>query len=102
MLVNYEVNLTYIIENFCENKNAPELKCEGKCHLKKELKKEQRKQEDTPASTSEVLNIVLSVHKTPSIDFLLCERSEASLNDFYLLLDYNSVLTSVFHPPQFG
>jgi hypothetical protein len=25
---------------FCENKDKPELKCDGKCHLKKELKKD--------------------------------------------------------------
>ena len=33
----HEINLDYIIENFCINKEKPELKCNGKCHLAKQL-----------------------------------------------------------------
>lgn len=33
----YELNIEYITEKFCENKEKPELKCNGKCHLAKEL-----------------------------------------------------------------
>lgn len=35
----YEANKNYITENFCINKDKPELNCCGKCHLRKELKK---------------------------------------------------------------
>jgi hypothetical protein len=35
--INYRINKAKIIEKFCENKEIPELKCEGKCHLKKLL-----------------------------------------------------------------
>ncbi|MFK7798535.1 MAG: hypothetical protein AB8E82_13870 [Aureispira sp.] len=31
----YVCNKAYIIEQLCENKAQPALKCEGKCHLKK-------------------------------------------------------------------
>lgn len=33
----YELNIEYITEKFCENKEKPELACNGKCHLAKEL-----------------------------------------------------------------
>lgn len=33
----YELNKTDFIEQFCENKEEPELKCNGKCHLSKQL-----------------------------------------------------------------
>lgn len=31
----YVLNKSYITQNICENKAAPELKCDGKCHLRK-------------------------------------------------------------------
>lgn len=33
-------NYKYIKEELCENKNKPELHCDGKCFLKKEIKKQ--------------------------------------------------------------
>ena len=36
--INYLVQYKYYVEVLCENKNKPELKCNGKCHLAKELK----------------------------------------------------------------
>jgi hypothetical protein len=42
---SYELNKSFIIENFCINKDRPELKCDGKCFLAQELKKEKEKQD---------------------------------------------------------
>lgn len=36
-LVYYELNIDYIIENYCVNKSRPRLQCNGKCHLMKQL-----------------------------------------------------------------
>jgi len=36
-VVYYELNIDYIIETYCINKEKPELKCNGKCHLAKQL-----------------------------------------------------------------
>ena len=33
----YELNIDYIIENYCINTDKPELQCNGKCHLAKQL-----------------------------------------------------------------
>lgn len=33
----YQLNIDYITEKFCENKEKPQLQCNGKCHLAKEL-----------------------------------------------------------------
>jgi hypothetical protein len=38
ILSNYLAQYKYYVEVLCENKNKPELKCNGKCHLAKELK----------------------------------------------------------------
>lgn len=39
-LVEYVVNYEYIVENLCENKEEPVLKCNGKCYLSKQIAKE--------------------------------------------------------------
>lgn len=33
----FELNIDYIIETYCVNKEEPELKCNGKCHLTNQL-----------------------------------------------------------------
>jgi len=33
----YQLNIDYIIETYCVNKEKPELQCNGKCHLAKQL-----------------------------------------------------------------
>ncbi len=37
--VHYELNKADITARYCENKNRPELHCNGKCYLAKQLKK---------------------------------------------------------------
>lgn len=41
----HELNKAYIIENFCINKDKPELKCDGKCYLMQRMKAEKEKQD---------------------------------------------------------
>lgn len=33
----FQLNIDYIIETYCVNKEKPELQCNGKCHLAKQL-----------------------------------------------------------------
>ena len=33
----YQLNIDYIIETYCINKDRPELQCNGKCHLANQL-----------------------------------------------------------------
>jgi hypothetical protein len=47
VLLNFMANRTYIVEHFCENKDKPQLHCEGKCYLHKELKKSEPSEGDT-------------------------------------------------------
>jgi len=39
-IVEYTLNYDYIVENLCENKEKPILKCNGKCYLAKQIAKE--------------------------------------------------------------
>lgn len=39
VVVWFKANQDYIAKEFCENKDKPEMHCNGKCYLKKQLKK---------------------------------------------------------------
>lgn len=39
IIVHFKLNQQKIEQEFCINKDKPEMQCHGKCHLKKELQK---------------------------------------------------------------
>ena len=43
-VMEYMVNYDYIVRVLCENKNKPELNCNGQCYLMKSLAEEAEKQ----------------------------------------------------------
>jgi hypothetical protein len=100
-ILDYVLNYHYISTELCENKDAPELGCNGKCHLKKELAKALKN--ETPASNekkSEITEtILLYFENIPVFSFQ---------NDQNVILEINSVYKNlyvylntyfVFHPP---
>ncbi|MEZ4853117.1 hypothetical protein [Flavobacterium sp.] len=100
--LEYMVNYEYIANELCENKDKPELKCNGKCHLKKELAKvseeEKPQSQDKKNQTSEIevlyFSKVADYTFSPTFGF-----SQKSINSHYLNL-YKGVCTnSTFHPP---
>lgn len=47
-IVNYVTNYDYIATVLCENKDKPELKCNGQCYLMKQLAKQQSQDPANP------------------------------------------------------
>lgn len=45
----YELNIDYIIDTYCINKEKPTLQCNGKCHLMKQLNIDTSTEEDETA-----------------------------------------------------
>ncbi len=48
VFMSYEINKSEIIQKFCENKDKPELKCEGTCHMKKMMLTDEAEEENEP------------------------------------------------------
>lgn len=48
MVLNYEINKKAIAEEHCENKDKPQLECNGHCYLSKQLKKAEEKENPIP------------------------------------------------------
>ncbi len=51
----YQLNIDYIIETYCVNKEKPEMQCNGKCHLAKQLQVVSSSSDD---EQNKVLNVV--------------------------------------------
>lgn len=47
-IAEYVMNYDYIVNVLCENKDKPQLKCDGKCYLSKQLAKEAEQSKSNP------------------------------------------------------
>lgn len=45
---SFTMNRQYIVENFCVNRDKPEMKCDGKCYLAQKIQEEKDRQESIP------------------------------------------------------
>lgn len=95
----FERNKSFIIKELCENRNTPEMKCEGKCFLKKGLaaaeEKEKKQEKDTRIKAS--VDIFL-VNKPFVFTFIrsLTQRKEPAL----LIFELSEFKNKILRPPS--
>lgn len=99
-VLNYVVNYEYITKELCENKEKPEIECNGKCHLKAELAK--ASEENIPASQESKTIIAFELvflESIPEITFnrFFVEKEQVSI--LYSRLYFRLHSTRIFHPP---
>ncbi len=100
-LVDYAVNYNFIAKNLCENREWPQLMCQGKCYLKKELAEASGNQTKNDSriniyvlADSFIISQPLFFTKT---DFV---ESESSTTNTYFSFSYNfSLFSDIFRPP---
>ena len=102
MLFNYTVQYTYYSETLCENKDKPELHCNGVCQLTKELKSVDDTQSNSDSSFPENLKIellpALLLNELIDSPTNQLTNSRTILISFQNLYRYNPA-TDIFHPP---
>lgn len=88
--LNYELNVETITQAFCENKDKPELKCNGKCHLSKQL----TGSETSTSGTEEIIYLPLLelFYELPGVNFI---------NIYRVLLPNTLKPTLYFFEPSF-
>ena len=82
IVINYQLNKEIITKKYCENKDKPDLCCNGKCHLKKQLNELDKKQ-GNPVSSSNSKDLLLFIDKIPTYLFY-----KLYLNRSYRLIDH--------------
>ena len=96
--IYYNVDTIGFIEALCENKDKPELACNGKCHLKK-ITKTTNEENNQPINLIDFKDILLYNQKISShqVDDIIHQ----SKSNFYYNNLYNfKLLESCFHPPN--
>ena len=67
----FQLNIDYIIEKYCVNKDAPQLSCNGKCHLSKQLQISTTEEDDSKAiSTLGESFFPVFLQKLEAVNFL--------------------------------
>lgn len=102
-LIVYEVAKPVIIKMHCENKDVPELHCDGKCHLKKMM------QIDEAENTSNTpVNIPPPELKWNSINYFIAndtpekmgvQKNTIELLEQHQLLVSADITKDIFRPP---
>lgn len=97
LLTYYSVNIEYIINELCENKDKPELKCKGKCFLKKKM----AQADETEKKTNEIFKqiefpaFIPNSTLTFSFEYKDLTSHFATLKDLYS----HNIHAKIFHPP---
>ena len=100
VLSSYFANKAYIAAVLCENKDKPQLECEGKCYLKKQLSK-------ADAPDSNATGLTLKLETSPFTAPLFTSQKavaaalvQAEYGAFQESSYRYSYHPACFHPPQ--
>jgi hypothetical protein len=97
LIAYYNINIEYIIQELCENKDKPQLNCKGKCYLKKKLNEANKSEEQAAGSLK---RLELPVFICNSFDFKIIQYSDITILPNYLKDLYSLSLSElIFHPP---
>ncbi|WP_147323409.1 hypothetical protein [Chitinophaga silvatica] len=97
IVLQYWANETYIANNLCENRDKPQLHCNGKCHLKKELEKDTQ-QEKSNSNSKEKFEVMF-VENVPVFESISFEEHTTKFAGYQDPIFIIPVF-SIFHPPQ--
>jgi hypothetical protein len=57
IMLEYKINFSYVANVLCENRDKPEMHCNGKCHLRKQLEKDQQQERNSTSAKEQVVFI---------------------------------------------
>ena len=91
----FELNKEYISKNLCENRDKPQMHCNGKCHLVKQQEKSERSPIAPVKEKQEVVQFFESNRGALPYFMTGIQRNIIP----YIDGESQSVMRSVFHPP---
>ncbi|GAB3960368.1 hypothetical protein GCM10028805_57850 [Spirosoma harenae] len=99
----YHLNKDYIARVLCENRNKPQLHCDGKCYLAKRLKAQQDKHDkETTERIQQTSPIQLYCEAYFQFDFKASPTVLQSPRFAYQLSSYSSYIRDFLRPPRLG
>lgn len=102
VLLDFYLNQDYIAKNFCINRAAPEMHCNGKCQLARKIKEEEKKEKDNPGRKQE--NRQENSYCAATIDQQIRPALSGLLNTRYpihlIIGGPTDQPAAIFHPPR--
>ena len=97
----YQINKAYITRVLCENRDKPQLNCNGKCYLARKLKAQQEKEDQQTAQLVQNMPVFqLFASQLTSFEFLQVHFLQAYQHVFpYHLATYQAPLSILAQPP---
>jgi hypothetical protein len=99
ILLEFKLNQNYIAAHLCENRDKPQLHCNGKCQLSKELKKADEESNTSNTTAIQFKHVELFSEVIPEID-LSCEEIILHQPVFYSNKVCEGWTNCTFHPPS--
>ncbi len=103
VLVWYELNQTYIANELCENRDRPELACNGKCILMQRLQaaeQERRDAQERPLRIVEKLELAQFIIKEIPISNLVFSQNTIQPQAPDVSIIKSACCSTVFQPPE--
>ncbi len=103
-VVDYVVNYNYIIEKLCENRDKPEMQCNGKCYLAKQFAKQSAEEDQNPfkgkTSKIEIPQFIISEKITEYLFALESEMDSTTEINYVPNLTTSLFTSKILHPPR--
>lgn len=100
MIAYFQINKEYITRVLCENRDKPQLHCDGKCYLAKRLKAQQDKHDkETTERVQQTSLIQLFCESHFSFDFAPFVGLTHRQLFIYLIASYKAPIHGLFRPP---
>ncbi|WP_316815737.1 hypothetical protein [Pedobacter nyackensis] len=98
LVASYQLHKTYIVSSFCENKDKPEMHCEGKCFLKKRLAEAEKNERQASGIEKqlEIPSFLIVVAQQIAVRSFALVKGNISLTVHYMHIIY----FNIFHPPS--
>ncbi|MVT10843.1 hypothetical protein [Chitinophaga tropicalis] len=97
IMLKYKIDQAYIARVLCENRNKPDMHCNGKCYLRKQLQKDEQQQNNGTTGKEKYEVVYADALQT----FNLAPLAPYSfIIAYYQDPELHTPLFSFFHPPQ--
>lgn len=102
-VIEYSIQYDFIVTVLCENKDQPELECNGTCYLSKQLAKESAGDQENPLNTSNKTEVpqILIFEKPVDFDFTVFqELPKSKLHETGPDHYFRLVSSEILDPPR--
>ena len=100
IFVCFEANKDYIARTLCENRDKPQIHCNGKCYLAKKIKKQEEQENKIPAALKGIEKSMVSFYEDIyKIEWAIFYQDKP-VTPYDVTCFATSYLKSIFKPPR--